>query len=70
MVTPPSLDYTILLTLYFLEETDEYGTSVEITNIIYGAIPRDEYSNEMLMVDMSQITDDVKPETASPLDLF
>ncbi|XP_059589978.1 uncharacterized protein LOC132252789 [Vitis vinifera] len=29
-----------------------------------------QYSDEMLMVDMSQITDDVKPETVSPLDLF
>ena len=34
------------------------------------AIPCDEYNNEMLMVDMSQITDDVHPETVSPLDLF
>ncbi|KAL6325116.1 hypothetical protein AAG906_022683 [Vitis piasezkii] len=55
LVTPPSPDRMSLLTLYFLEETDEYGTS---------------YSDEMLMVDMSQITDDVQPETASPLDLF
>ncbi|KAL6329424.1 hypothetical protein AAG906_018063 [Vitis piasezkii] len=52
------------------DETDEYGTSVEIADTIDGAIPRDEYSDEMLMVDMSQITDDVQPTTTSPLDLF
>ena len=45
--------------LYFLEKTDEYGTSVEIVDMIDGAILHDEYSDEMLMVDMSQITDDV-----------
>ena len=33
-------------------------------------IPCYEYSDEMLMVDMSQITDDVKPVTASSLNLF
>ena len=70
LVTPPSPDRTSLLTLYFPEETDEYGTSVEITCMLYVAIPREEYSDEMLMVDMSQITDDVQPKTASPLDLF
>ena len=34
------------------------------------AIPCDEYNNEMLMVDTSQITDDVHLKTVSPLDLF
>ena len=53
LVTPPSLDCTSLLTLYFPKKTDEYGTSVEIADMIDGVIPRDEYSNEMLMVDMS-----------------
>ena len=56
--------------LYFPEKNDEYGTSLDITNMIDEAIPCDEYNNEMLMVDMSQITDDVHPETVSPLDLF
>ncbi|RVW12814.1 hypothetical protein CK203_112235 [Vitis vinifera] len=36
--------------LYFLEEVDEYGTSVEIADMIDGAIPRDKYSDEMLML--------------------
>ncbi|KAL6312021.1 hypothetical protein AAG906_027212 [Vitis piasezkii] len=35
-------------------EVDEYGTSVEIADMIDGAIPRDKYSDEMLMVDMNQ----------------
>ncbi|KAL6348330.1 hypothetical protein AAG906_005630 [Vitis piasezkii] len=70
LVTPPSLDHTSLLTLYFPEETNEYETSVEIADTIDEAILRDEYSDEMLMVDMSQIIDDVQPNTASPLDLF
>ena len=59
-----------LLTLYFPKGTHEYGTFVEITSMIDGVILHDEYNDEMLMVDMSQITDDVQPETASPLDLF
>ncbi|RVW98262.1 hypothetical protein CK203_034326 [Vitis vinifera] len=64
LVISLSLDCTSLLTLYFLEETDEYGTSIEITDMIGDAIPRDEYSDEMLMVDMSQIINDVHLETA------
>ena len=58
------------MTFYFPEETDEYRASVKIADMIDGVIPCDEYSDEMLMVDMSQITDDVQPKTASPLDLF
>ena len=34
------------------------------------AIMHDDYSDKMLVVDMSQITDDVQLETVSPLDLF
>ena len=59
LVSPLFLDYMSLLTLYFLEETDEYGIFVEIADMIDGVIPRDEYSDEMLMVDMSKIADDV-----------
>ena len=53
LVTPLSLDRSNLLTLYFPEKTNEYGTSVEIADMIDGIIPRDEYSDEMFMVDMS-----------------
>ena len=47
------------MTLYFPDETDEYGTSIEIADNIDGVVSHDEYSNEMFMVDMSQITNDV-----------
>ena len=58
------------MTLYFLDKTDQYGTSIEIADSIDGVVSHDEYSNEMFMVDMSQITNDVQPEIASPLNLF
>ncbi|RVW21862.1 hypothetical protein CK203_109670 [Vitis vinifera] len=70
LVTPPSPDCTSLLMLYFPEETDEYETFIEITDIIDEAILHDEYNDEMLMVDMSKITDDVQLKTASPLNLL
>nr|CAN69635.1 hypothetical protein VITISV_040266 [Vitis vinifera] len=66
----PSISTSIVLTPSSPTTNDEYGTSLDITNMIDEAIPCDEYNNEMLMVDMSQITDDVHPETVSPLDLF
>ncbi|RVW73550.1 Retrovirus-related Pol polyprotein from transposon 297 [Vitis vinifera] len=53
-----------------LEKTDEYGTFIEITDIIDEAILHDKYNDEMLMVDMSKITDDVQLKTASPLNLL
>ena len=55
---------------YFPDETDEYETSVEIANMIDEIVSHDEYSDEMLMVDMSLITDDVQLETIYSLDLF
>ncbi|KAL6319978.1 hypothetical protein AAG906_037055 [Vitis piasezkii] len=70
LVTPPSPDHTSLLTIYFPDETDKYGITIKISGMIDGFIRHDEYSNEMLAVDMSQIIDDVQPETVSPLDLF
>ena len=59
LVTSPSPNHASLLTFYFPGETDEYGTSVEIADMIDEAILHDEYSDEMLIVDISQITDDV-----------
>ncbi|RVW64505.1 hypothetical protein CK203_040343 [Vitis vinifera] len=49
LVTLPFSDHMSLLTLYFPEETNEYGTSAEIADTIDEAILRDEYSDEMLM---------------------
>ena len=70
LVTPLFPDHTSLLTLYFPEKTDEYGTSIEIAGMIDGAILGDKYSDELIMVDMSQITEYVQLTIASPLDLF
>ena len=70
LVTPLFPNHTSLLMLYFPKETDEYGTSVEIADMIDEVILRDEYSYEILMVDISQIIDDVQPTTTSPLNLF
>ena len=43
LVTSLSPDRIRLLTLYFLEETDEYGTFVKIADMIDEVIPCDEY---------------------------
>ena len=53
LVIPPSPDHTSLLTLYFPKEADEYGTFVKIVDTIDEVIPHDEYSDEMVMVDLS-----------------
>ncbi|RVW68580.1 Transposon Ty3-G Gag-Pol polyprotein [Vitis vinifera] len=50
VLVAPSPDYTSLMTLYFPNETNEYGTSIKIVDMIDGVIPRDEYSDEMLML--------------------
>ena len=59
LVTLSSPDRMSLLTFYFPKETDEYRTSVKIVDMIDEVIPCDEYSDEMFMVSMSQITNDV-----------
>ncbi|KAL6316723.1 hypothetical protein AAG906_019654 [Vitis piasezkii] len=38
------------MTLYFSDEIDEHGTFVEIEDIVDGAVPHDEYVDEMLMM--------------------
>ena len=70
LVTSSFPGHMSLLALYFLEDTNEYEASIEIADMIDGTIPHDEYSDEMFMVNMSQITNDVQLETTSPLDLF
>ncbi|RVW86506.1 hypothetical protein CK203_042154 [Vitis vinifera] len=74
LVTPLSLDRSSLLTLYFPEKTNEYGTSVEIADMIDGIIPRDEYSDEMFMLvpTLGRLTDvthddDVFEDIISPV---
>ena len=70
LAAPSSLDRVSLMTLYFPDEIDEHGTFAEIRDIVDEAMPRDEYVNEMLAMSMCQIEKIVKPELASPFDLF
>ena len=70
LVTSSFPGHMSLLTLYFLKDTNEYGASIKIADMIDGTILDDEYNDEMFVVDMSQIIDDVQPEISSPLDLF
>ena len=58
------------MTLYFPDEIDEHGTFAEIRDIVDEGMPRDEYVNKMLAMSMCQIEKIVKPELASPFDLF
>ena len=55
---------------YFLKEVDEYGTFIEIGDMVDGVIPHDEYVDEMLAMGMSQIDGIVQLKLASPFDLF
>ncbi|KAL6338675.1 hypothetical protein AAG906_021492 [Vitis piasezkii] len=48
-----SLDHMSLMTLYFPNEIDEHGTFVEIGGVVNGAVPHDEYIDEMLAMSMS-----------------
>ena len=43
---------------------------VEIANMIDGVVPHYEYSNKMLVVNMSYITNYVQPKTVFQLDMF
>ena len=56
--------------LYFSNEIDEHGTFFEIRDIVDGAVPRDEYVDEMLTMSLSQIDEIVQFGLASPFDLF
>nr|CAN68856.1 hypothetical protein VITISV_011242 [Vitis vinifera] len=67
--TPFDLGF-VLIDVDYRYMTNEHGTSVESATMIDEAILHDEYSDKMLVIDMSQITDDVQLKTVSPLDLF
>ncbi|KAL6336202.1 hypothetical protein AAG906_011084 [Vitis piasezkii] len=51
-------------------EVDEHGIFSEIGHIIDGAVPHDEYIDEMLAMSMSQIDGVVQLELDSPFDIF
>nr|CAN83468.1 hypothetical protein VITISV_019784 [Vitis vinifera] len=55
LVVPSSLDCISLLTFYFPDEVDEYGTFIEIGDMVDETVPHDEYIDEMLAMSMSQI---------------
>ncbi|KAL6323594.1 hypothetical protein AAG906_039185 [Vitis piasezkii] len=70
MIVPLSPDRANFLSLCFPEETIDCGVDVEPTGMIDGVVPHDDYQDEMDMMSMSQITEKVQPESASPFDLF
>ncbi|RVW98084.1 Pro-Pol polyprotein [Vitis vinifera] len=70
LIAPPSPDRTSLMTLCFPDEIDDHGTFTEIGDVADGAVPRDEYVDEMLAMSLSQTEEMAPPELASPFDLF
>ena len=58
------------MTLCFLDEIDEHEIFAEIGDIVDGAVPHDEYVNEMLAMSLNQIEEIVSLELTSPFDLF
>ncbi|WKA08452.1 hypothetical protein VitviT2T_026174 [Vitis vinifera] len=70
LIAPPSPDRTSLMTLCFPDEIDDHGTFAEIGDVADGVVPRDEYVDEMLAMNLSQTEEMAPPELASPFDLF
>ena len=56
--------------LCFLDEIDDHGTFVKISDIMDGAGPHDEYIDEMLAMSLNPIEEKVHPGLTSPFDLF
>ena len=54
LVAPSSPDRMSLMTLYFLDEIDEHRTFSEIWDKVNGAVPHNEYIDEMVAMSMSQ----------------
>ena len=70
MITLTSPDRTSLLSLCFPEEITDDGVIVAPTEMIDGAVPRDEYRDKMDMMTVSQITNTVQLQPISPFDMF
>ncbi|KAL6342230.1 hypothetical protein AAG906_006848 [Vitis piasezkii] len=70
MITLPSPDRANLFFLCFPDETIDYGIVIEPTDMIDGAVPHDEYHDEMDMLGINQFLDAVQHEPFSPLELF
>ena len=69
LIAPPSPDRTSLMTLCFPDEIDDHGTFAEIGDVVDGAVPHDEYVDEMLAMSLSQTEEIAPPELASPVEL-
>ncbi|WJZ87423.1 hypothetical protein VitviT2T_006803 [Vitis vinifera] len=70
LIAPPSPDRTSLMTLCFPDEIDDHGTFAEIGDMVDGAVPHDEYVDEMLAMSLSQTEEIALSGLASPFDLF
>ncbi|RVW24537.1 hypothetical protein CK203_090895 [Vitis vinifera] len=70
LIAPSSPDCTSLMTLCFPNEIDDHRTFFEISDIVDGAVPHDEYVDEMLAVSLSQIEEIALSRLVSPFDLF
>nr|CAN65407.1 hypothetical protein VITISV_033339 [Vitis vinifera] len=70
LATPSSLDRMSLMTLYFLDEINEHETFVKIGDIVDGAMPHDEFTDEMLAISLSQVKEIFQLELPSPFFLF
>ena len=58
------------MTFCFPDEIDDHGAFAEDNDIVDGAVPHDEYVNEMLAMSLNQIEEIVSLELISPFDLF
>ena len=61
---------TSLMTLCFPDEIDDHGVLAEVSDIVDGAVPHDEYIDEMLAMSLSPIEEIALPGLVSPFDLF
>ncbi|KAJ9684796.1 hypothetical protein PVL29_016998 [Vitis rotundifolia] len=55
LITPPSPNRTSLMTLCFPDEIDEHETFADIRDIVDGAVPHDDYTDEMLPLSIGQL---------------
>ena len=53
LAAPSFPNYMSLMTLYFPDEVDKHETFAEIGDMVDGAIPHDEYIDEMLTMSIT-----------------
>ncbi|KAL6347600.1 hypothetical protein AAG906_026127 [Vitis piasezkii] len=71
LAAPSSPDRMSLMTLYFPDEIDEHRTFVEIGDIMDGAVPHDEYIDEMFAMKFSYdviVVDDLFEGPIGPIE--